>query len=71
MLSSWLTKLFDKILMIKKMYDERRKSIFVPIYKNKGNILKLKNQRRIRLIVHLRKIFEKSIHRNHIFKQLI
>lgn len=35
---SWLTKLFNKIILTRKMSDEWRKSILVPIYKNKGDI---------------------------------
>lgn len=34
----WLTKLFNKILRIKKTPDEWRKSFAVLIYKNLGNI---------------------------------
>ena len=31
----WLTRLFSKILLTRKMPEEWRKSILVPIYKNK------------------------------------
>ena len=44
---SWLTKLFNKILRTKKIPDEWRKSIMVPIYKNKGNIQNCTNYRGI------------------------
>ena len=32
---AWLTSLFSKILLIRKMPKKRRKSILVSIYKNK------------------------------------
>ena len=34
----WLTKLFNHIFRSNKMPDEWRRSILVPIYKNKGDI---------------------------------
>jgi hypothetical protein len=34
----WLTKLSNRIFRSNKMYDECRKSILVPIYKNKRDI---------------------------------
>ena len=35
---SWLTKFFNKIILTKKMPNEWKKSILVPIYKNKRDI---------------------------------
>jgi hypothetical protein len=32
----WLTKLFNLIVQLNKMSDEWRRSILVPIFKNKG-----------------------------------
>ena len=34
----WLTKLFNKIIIIRKLLEEWRRSILVPIYKNKSDI---------------------------------
>ena len=38
---SWLIKLFNRILMTNRMPDEWRKSVLVPIYKNKGDTYKV------------------------------
>ena len=46
----WLTMLFNKILMTKKMPDELRRSVVVPINKNKGDIQNCTNYRRIKLM---------------------
>ena len=34
----WLTRLFNRIFLSKKMPDEWRMSTLVPIYKNKGDV---------------------------------
>ncbi|KAI8556243.1 hypothetical protein RHMOL_Rhmol05G0237300 [Rhododendron molle] len=43
--ATWLTKLFNKIIMTRKMPNEWRRSTLVPIYKNKGNIQSCNNYR--------------------------
>ena len=48
----WLTRLFNTILMTKKMPDEWRRSVVVPIYKNKGDIQNYTNYRGIKLMSH-------------------
>ena len=48
----WLTKLFNHIFRSNKMPDEWRRSILVPIYKNKGNIQSCTSYRRIKLMSH-------------------
>ena len=58
---SWLTKLFNKIIRTKKMSDEWRKSIMVPIYKNKGDIQNCTNYRGIKLMSHTMKLWERVI----------
>lgn len=58
---SWLTKLFNKILRTKKIPDEWRKSIMVPIYKNKGDIQNCTNYRGIKLMSHTMKLWERVI----------
>ena len=58
---SWLTKFFNKIILTKKMPDEWRKSILVPIYKNKGDIQSCTNYRGIKLMCHTMKLRERVI----------
>ena len=41
----WLTNFFNKIILTKKMSNEWRKNILVPIYKNKGDIQSCTNYR--------------------------
>jgi hypothetical protein len=41
----WLTKLFNTIFRSNKMPDEWRRSILVPIFKNKGDIQSCTNYR--------------------------
>ena len=55
----WLTRLFNKILLTKKMLDEWRRSNVVPIYKNKGDIQNYTNHRGIKLISHTMKLWER------------
>ncbi|KAI3412287.1 DNA polymerase [Psidium guajava] len=58
---SWLTKLFNKILQANRMPDEWRKSMIVPIYKNKGDIQNCCNYRGIKLMSHTMKLWERVI----------
>ena len=53
-----LTKLFNHIFRSNKMPDEWRRSILVPIYKNKGDIQSCTNYRRIKLMSHTMKLWE-------------
>ena len=57
----WLTKLFNKIILTRKMPDEWRKSILIPIYKNKGDIQNCNNYRGIKLMSHTMKLWERVI----------
>ena len=59
----WLTKLFNEILKKKHMPDAWRKSILVPIFKNKGDVLNCNNYRGIKLISHTIKLWERVIER--------
>ena len=43
----WLTKLFNHICRLNKMPDEWKRSILVPIYKNKGDIQSCTNYREL------------------------
>jgi hypothetical protein len=57
----WLTKLFNLIFRSNKMPDEWRRSILVPIFKNKGDVLSCTNYRRIKLMSHTMKLWERII----------
>ena len=57
----WLTKLFNHIFRLNKMPDEWRRSVLVPIYKNKGDIQSYTNYRRIKLMSHTMKLWERVI----------
>jgi len=57
----WLTNLFNKIWLTKKMPNEWRKSILVPLYKNKGDIQSCSNYREIKLMCHTMKFWERII----------
>ena len=57
----WLTQLFNKILTTKKMPEEWRRSILVPIFKNKGDIQNCSNYRGIKLMSHTMKLWERVI----------
>ena len=54
----WLTRLFNKILMIKKIPDEWRRNVVV-LYKNKGDIQNYTNHRGIKLMSYTMKLWEK------------
>jgi len=58
---SWITKMFNKIIMTKRMPDEWRKSVLVPIYKNKRDIQCCSNYRGIKLMSHTMKLWERVI----------
>jgi len=59
----WLTNLFNEIMRTKKMPDKWRKSTLIPIYKNKGDIKNCANYRRIKLMSHTMKLWERVIER--------
>jgi hypothetical protein len=52
----WLTKLFNLISRSNKMPDEWRRSILVPIFKNKGDVQICTNYREIKLMSHTMKL---------------
>ena len=56
----WLTRLLNKILMTKKMLDEWKISVVVPIYKNNGNIQNCTNYHGIKFMSHTMKIRESN-----------
>ncbi|GMQ01954.1 hypothetical protein CsSME_00048401 [Camellia sinensis var. sinensis] len=59
----WLTRLFSKILLTRNMPDEWRKSILVSIYKNKGDVQNCNNNRGIKLMCHIMKVWERVMER--------
>src|SRR3954467_11577537 len=53
----WLTKLFNLIFRSNKMPEEWRRSILVPIFKNKGDVQSCINYRGIKLMRHTMKLW--------------
>jgi hypothetical protein len=51
-----LTKLFNLIFQSNKMSDEWRRSMLVPIFKNKGDVQNCTNYREIKLMSHTMKL---------------
>ena len=57
----FLTRLFNRLLMGERMPEEWRRSVLIPIYKNKGDIQCCGNYRGIKLMSHTMKIWERII----------
>jgi len=57
----YLTKMFRKIMEEEQIPDDWRKSILIPIYKNKGDILNCGNYRGIKLMSHTMKLLERVV----------
>jgi hypothetical protein len=57
----WLTKLFNLIFRSNKIPEEWRRSILVPIFKNKGDVQSCTNYRGIKLMSHTMKLWERVI----------
>jgi hypothetical protein len=57
----WLTKLFNPIFQSNKMPDEWRRSILVPIFKNKGDVQSCTSYRGVKLRSHTMKLWERII----------
>jgi len=57
----WLTKLFNLIFRSNKMPEEWRRSILVPIFKNKGDVQSCTNYHGIKLMSHTMKLWERVI----------
>ena len=54
----WLTKMFNDIFQSNKMPEKWRRSILVPIYKNKEDIQSCTNYQGIKLMSHTMKLWE-------------
>ena len=52
----FLTRLFNRLLKDKRMPEEWRRSVLIPIYKNKGNAQCCENYRGIKLMIHTMKV---------------
>jgi hypothetical protein len=57
----WLAKLFNLIFRENKMPEEWRRSVLVPIFKNKGDVQSCTNYRGIKLMSHTMKLLERVI----------
>jgi hypothetical protein len=57
----WFTKLFSSIFRSNKISDEWRKNILVSLFKNKGDIQSYTNYKRIKLVSHIMKLWERVI----------
>jgi hypothetical protein len=57
----WLAKLFNLIFRENKMPEEWRRSVLVPIFKNKGDVQSCTNYRGIKLTSHTMKLWERVI----------
>uniref|UniRef100_A0A3B3I9A4 ribonuclease H n=1 Tax=Oryzias latipes TaxID=8090 RepID=A0A3B3I9A4_ORYLA len=57
----FLTRLFNRILESEKMPEEWRRSVLVPIFKNKGDTQNCSNYRGIKLMSHTMKLWERVV----------
>ena len=57
----FLTRLFNRLLMGERMPEEWRRSVLIPIYKNKGDAQCCGNYRGIKLMSHTMKIWKRII----------
>ena len=56
----FLTRLFNRLLMGERMPEEWRRSVLIPIYKNKGDAQCCGNYRGIKLMSHTMKTWERD-----------
>ncbi|KAK3557812.1 hypothetical protein QTP86_002686 [Hemibagrus guttatus] len=57
----FLTSLFNRVLESEKMLEEWRRSVLVPIFKNKGDVQSCSNYRGIKLMSHTMKLWERVV----------
>ena len=57
----FLTRLFNRLLMVERMPEEWRRSVLIPIYKNKGDAQCCGNYRGIKLMSQIMKVWERII----------
>lgn len=56
-----MTRLFSTVLEIKRMSEERRRSILVPIFRNKCDMQSCSNYRGIKLMSYNMNIWKKVV----------
>ncbi|KAK3529130.1 hypothetical protein QTP70_016558 [Hemibagrus guttatus] len=57
----FLTSLFNRVLESERMPEEWRRSVLVPIFKNKGDVQSCSNYRGIKLMSHTLKLWERVV----------
>ncbi|KAK3543384.1 hypothetical protein QTP70_018408, partial [Hemibagrus guttatus] len=57
----FLTCLFNRVLESERMPEEWRRSVLVPIFKNKGDVQSCSNYRGIKLMSHTMKLWERVV----------
>ena len=57
----WLTDLCDKIIQERKIPEDWKKSVIVPVYKGKGSPLECGSYRAIKLLEHAMKVLERVL----------
>ncbi|KAK3553111.1 hypothetical protein QTP86_031688 [Hemibagrus guttatus] len=57
----FLTSLFNRVLERERMPEEWRRSVLVPIFKNKGDVQSCSNYRGIKLMSHTMKLWERVV----------
>ncbi|KAK3556555.1 hypothetical protein QTP70_009541 [Hemibagrus guttatus] len=57
----FLTRLFNRVLESERMPEEWRRSVLVPIFKNKGDVQSCSNYRGIKLMSHTMKPWERVV----------
>ena len=61
--AEWLWKITTKIWSEKKIPNDLKRSIMVPIYKQRGDVIEWKNYRGVKLMEHVLKIVESVLQR--------
>ncbi|KAK3542186.1 hypothetical protein QTP86_016881 [Hemibagrus guttatus] len=57
----FLTSFFNRVLESERMPEEWRRSVLVPIFKNKGDVQSCSNYRGIKLMSHIMKLWERVV----------
>ncbi|KAK3525653.1 hypothetical protein QTP70_002564 [Hemibagrus guttatus] len=65
----FLTSLFNRVLESERMPEEWRRSVLVPIFKNKGDVQSCSNYRGIKLMSHTMKLWERVVEAS--FRKLV